>query len=46
MTVGVVEFIANATCFVGRCAVQCGLLGGLIHETVNLGLKSGWLIEK
>ena len=27
-----------ATC---RCAVQRGLLGGLLHERVNLGLKSG-----
>ena len=25
----------------GRCAVQRGLLGGLLHERVNLGLKSG-----
>ena len=28
----------HATC---RCAVQRGLLGGLFHERVNLGLKLG-----
>ena len=27
-----------ATC---RCVVQRGLLGGFLHERVNLGLKSG-----
>ena len=32
-----------ATCFVGKV---CSLLGGLLYERVNLGLKSGYLIEK
>ena len=50
MTVGVAEFtgialLCNMLCS-GSCAVQRGLLGGLLYERVNLGLKLGWLIEK